>query len=50
LGRRSFLASAAGVTAASYLRILGAADTLQLGVIGVNIQQNIFGMKVIRTV
>lgn len=35
IGRRTFLAGTVGVTAASYLRIVGANDTLQLGVIGV---------------
>ncbi len=34
IGRRTFLAGAAAVTAASYARILGANDTIQLGVIG----------------
>jgi predicted dehydrogenase len=34
VGRRAFLSSAVGITAASYLRILGANDTLQLGVVG----------------
>ncbi len=35
LGRRTFLAGAVGITASSYARVLGANDTLQLGVIGV---------------
>ncbi len=35
IARRTFLAGTAGVTAASYLRVLHANDTLQLGVIGV---------------
>lgn len=35
VGRRVFLSTAVGITAASYLRVLGANDTLQLGVIGV---------------
>jgi hypothetical protein len=35
MGRRAFLSGAVGFTAASYLRVLGANDTLQLGVIGV---------------
>lgn len=35
VGRRAFLSTAAGLTAASYLRVLGANETLQLGVIGV---------------
>jgi len=34
VGRRAFLSSAVGLTAASYLRVLGANDTLQLGVVG----------------
>ena len=35
IARRTFLSGAVGVAAASYVRILGANDTLQLGVIGV---------------
>ena len=35
IARRAFLSGTVGITAASYLRILGANDTLQLGVIGV---------------
>jgi len=35
IGRRAFLSGAVGITAASYLRVLGANETLQLGVIGV---------------
>ena len=35
IGRRTFISSTVGITAASYLRVLGANDTLQLGVIGV---------------
>ncbi len=34
LGRRAFLAGTLGITASSYRRVLGANDTLQLGVIG----------------
>ncbi len=35
IGRRIFLSGAVGITATSYLRVVGANDTLQLGVIGV---------------
>ncbi len=35
IARRTFISAAVGITAASYVRILGANDTLQLGVIGV---------------
>jgi len=38
MGRRRFLAGAVAVTASSYTRILGANDTLQLGVIGTGVR------------
>jgi len=34
VGRRAFIAATAGMTAASYMRVLGANDTIRLGVIG----------------